>query len=212
MMNPLIELTKNIENKELKEKVVKFIEDKELSNKYFKKYKKEKLEKAGSVFGVSSSSMGPVERDIVSHTVQVTEMVIESAKTFEKNYGLKLDMDSLIAAAIMHDLMKTFEFERDEDGDLSPTGLMLDHTMLGVAELYHRNFPEDIIHIVASHPGESGTTTPRSFEALIFHHIDSMCSVVEYYMESKKKMQEKLITLKKQELLKLNESGISKND
>jgi len=205
MMNPLIDLTKYIKNKELREKVVKFIEDTELSNKYFKKYMKEKLEKAGSVFGISSSSMGPVERDIITHTVQVTEMVLESAKLFEKNYELVLDKDSLVAAAIIHDLMKAYEFHRDEDDDLVPTSIPLDHTMLAVAELYHRDFPDDIIHIVASHPGEAGTVSPRSFEALIFHNIDSMCSVIEYYLENKKKMEQKLIALRNQELLKLNE-------
>ena len=206
-MNPLIELTKHIKNKELREKVVKFIQDSELSNKYFKKYSREKLERAGSIFGVSSSSMGPVERDIISHTVQVTEMAIEAAKLFEKNYGLELDMDSLVAASIMHDIMKAYEFYRDEDNDLVPTGMPLDHTMLAVAELYKRDFPEDIIHIVASHPGEAGTVSPRSFEALIFHHIDSTCSVIEYYIENKKKMEQKLMLLKKQELLRSNEES-----
>jgi len=121
-MNPLIELTKHIKNKKLREEVVKLIKDTELSNKSFKKYNREKLERAGSVFGVSSSSMGPVERDIISHTVQVTEMSIEAAKVFEKNYGLELDKDSLVAAAILHDLMKAYEFHRDEDDDLVPTG------------------------------------------------------------------------------------------
>jgi len=211
-MNPLVELTKKIKNKELREKVVKFIEDSELSSKHFKQYKKEKLERAGSVFGISSSSMGPVERDIISHTIQVTELSIETAKVFEKNYGLQLDMDSLVAAAILHDIMKAYEFHRDEDNDLVPTGLPLDHTLLAVAELYHRDFPEDVIHIVASHPGEAGTTTPHSFEAVIFHHVDSLCSVVEYYIESKKKMQEKLMALKRQELLKLNEQSKLKEE
>ncbi len=211
-MNPLVELTKKIRDKELREKVVKFIEDSELSSKHFKQYKKEKLERAGSVFGISNSSMGPVERDIISHTIQVTELSIEAAKVFERNYGLELDMDSLVAAAILHDIMKAYEFHRDEDNDLVPTGLPLDHTIIAVAELYHRDFPEDIIHIVASRPGEAGTTTPRSFEAVIFHHVDSMCSVVEYYIESKKKMQEKLMVLKRQELLKLNEQSKPSED
>ncbi len=205
-MDQLIELTKHIKNKELREKAVKFIKDQELSSKHFKKYRKEKLERAGSVFGISSSSMGPVERDIINHTVQVTEMVIETAKLFEKNYGIELDLDSMIAAAILHDLMKAYEFHRDEDNDLVPTGLPLDHTNLAVAELYHRNFPEEVIHMVASHGGEAGTTAPRSFEAVILHHIDSMCSVVEYYILAKKEMQEKIMALRRQELLKLDES------
>jgi hypothetical protein len=102
--------------------------------------------------------------------------------------------------------MKAYEFHRDEDDDLVPTGMPLDHTMLAVAELYHRNFPEDIIHIVASHPGDAGTVSPKSFEALILHHVDSMCSVIEYYIEAKKKMEQKLMMLRRQELFKLDES------
>lgn len=205
-MNLLIELTKKIKDKELREKVVKVLEDQELSSQDFKKYKREKLERAGSVFGISSSSMGPVERDIINHTVQVTEMVLETAKIFEKNYKIELNVDAMVAAAILHDIMKAFEFRRDEDDDLVPTGIMIDHTMIITAELYHRNFPEDVIHLVASHGGEAGTTTPRSFEAVILHHIDAMCSVVEYYILSKKKMQEKLMALRAQELLKLHEN------
>ena len=205
-MERLIQLTKYIKDKELREKVVKLIQDEELSSKEFKKYKRENLEKAGSIFGVSSSSMGPVERGIIEHTIQVTELSIEAAKTFEKNFGIKFDMDSLVAAAILHDIMKAFEFHRDFEDDLVPTGIPIDHTMLIVAELYHRNFPEDIIHIVASHPGEAGTVSPKSFEALLFHHIDSLCSVMEYYMEVKKKMEQRLRMLKQRELLKSNES------
>ncbi|MEM5793335.1 MAG: HDIG domain-containing protein [Candidatus Aenigmatarchaeota archaeon] len=207
-MERLIQLTKYIKNKELREKVAQIIKDEELSSKEFKKYRREELEKAGSVFGVSSSSMGPVERGIIEHTVQVVELSLEAAKLFEKNYGLKLDTDSLVTAGILHDIMKAFEYHRDFENDLVPTGIPLDHTMLIVAELYHRNFPEDIIHIVASHPGEAGTVSPKSFEAVLFHHIDSLCSVMEYYMEVKKKMEQKLRLLKqREELLKSNESN-----
>jgi 7,8-dihydroneopterin 2',3'-cyclic phosphate phosphodiesterase len=205
-MKKLINLTKKIKDEELRKEVVKFIKDTELSSKDFKKYTREDLERAGSVFGISSSSMGPVERDIIDHTIQVTEGAIEFAKLFQKNYDVELDMDNLIASAIIHDLMKAYEFHRDEDDDLVPTGMPLDHTMLAVAELYHRNFPEDIIHIVASHPGDAGTVSPKSFEALILHHVDSMCSVIEYYIEAKKKMEQKLMMLRRQELFKLDES------
>ena len=213
MMNKLIELTEKIEGKKLREKVVKLIEDTELSSKDFKKYSREKLERGGSIFGVSGAPAGPVERDIINHTVQVTELAIKTAETFEKNYNLELEMDYLIAGAILHDIMKAYEFYRDEDDDLMPTGMPLDHTMLAVAELYHRDFPEEVIHIIASHPGEAGLISPKSFEALIFHHVDSMCSVVEYYMESKKKMEQKLMLLRKQELFNLDEGQeVTEND
>jgi hypothetical protein len=77
---------------------------------------------------------------------------------------------------------------------------MLDHTMLATAELYTRNFPEEVIHIVASHFGEAGPTPPRTFEALIFHHLDSLVSIIEYYDRFKKKLDHQIIFLNEEDL------------
>jgi len=207
MMNELIELAKKIKDKELRKKVMDFLNNPKLSNEHFKKYSMEKLERAGSIFMVPSSGLGPIERDIVHHTVSLTKICIQMAKAIEENYGLRLNLDTLIAASILHDLMKAYEYRRDVDGELEPTGIMLDHAILGVAELYARNFPEDVIHVVASHPGEAGTTPPRSFEALIFHHLDSMCSVFEYYLKGKQKIEEKLMRLTRKEIKSLGENS-----
>jgi len=206
-MKKLLKLTGNIEDKTLRKKVIDFLRDLRLTSKYFKKYPKERLENAGSLFVVPTSGLGPIERDIVNHTVALTELCIKTADNFKKNYGLKLKRDFLIAASILHDLMKAFEYKRDKDGDLEPTGIMLDHTMLGVAELYKRDFPEEVIHIVASHFGEAGPTPPRSFEAVIFHHLDSLVSIVEYYHRGKKKLDKQIILLTEEELKRLGEKA-----
>ncbi len=199
-MKRLLKLAERIEKKSLRKKVIDFLKDLRLSSKDFKKYSGEKLERAGSLFVIPSSGLGPVERDIVNHTVALTELCIEVAENFKKNYGLKLNKDFLIAASILHDLMKIFEYKRNKKGELEPTGIMLDHTMLGVAELYARDFPEEVIHIVASHFGEGGPTPPRTFEALIFHHLDVLTSVVEYYQKGKKKLDQQIIFLTEEEL------------
>jgi len=204
-MKELLELTKEIEDKTLREKVVEILKDLRLSSKYFKKYPKENLKDAGSLFVISSSGLGPVERDIVNHTVALTELCIKVSENFERNYGLKLKKDILIAASIVHDLMKSFEYKRDKKGELEPTGIMLDHTMLGVAELYKRDFPEEVIHIVASHFGEGGPTPPRTFEAVVFHQLDSLVSMIEYYHQGKKKMDQQIIFLTEEELKNLGE-------
>jgi len=204
-MKELLELTKEIEDKTLREKVVEILKDLRLSSKYFKKYPKENLKDAGSLFVISSSGLGPVERDIVNHTVALTELCIKVSENFEKNYGLKLKRDILIAASIVHDLMKSFEYKRDKKGELEPTGIMLDHTMLAVAELYKRDFPEEVIHIVASHFGEGGPTPPRTFEAVVFHQLDSLVSMIEYYHQGKKKMDQQIIFLTEEELKNLGE-------
>jgi len=200
----LLKLAEKIEDKELRKKVIDYLKDKKLKNPHFEKYKREELDKAGSYFSVSSSSIGPVERDVVHHTAVLTHLVIQAAKILEAGYGIKLDMDALIAASLCHDIMKAVEFNRDEDNELKPTGVSLDHTILGVAELYARGFPEEVIHIVASHPGESGTTPPRSFEALIFHELDSMVSLVEYYVLAYSKINEKIKQMVEE---RLNESS-----
>jgi len=200
-----MKLTEKIKNKTLRNKVKGVLKDLRLSNKEFHKYTKEKIERAGSLFVIPSSGLGPVERNLLEHTVALTELCIETAECFKKNYDLDLDMDSLIAASILHDLMKSFEYKRNEMGELEPTGIMLDHSMLGVAELYSRNLPEEVIHIVASHFGEGGPTPPRSFEAVIFHHLDSLVSIVEYYNKGKKKLNEQILLLTKEDLKRLGE-------
>lgn len=204
-MKRLLKLAREIKNKSLRKKVVDFLKDLRLSNKDFKKYPKEKLKTAGSLFVIPTSGMGPIERDVIEHTVALTELCIKAVDTFKKNYGLKVNKDFLIAASILHDLMKVFEYKRDKSGELEPTGIMLDHTMLGVAELYSHDFPEEVIHIVASHFGEAGPTPPRTFEAIIFHQLDSLVSVIEYYHHVKKKMDHQIVFLTEEDLRRLGE-------
>lgn len=203
-MESLIRLAEKIKNNDLREKVIEYLKDKKLKNRNFEKYKREELNKAGSYFNVSGSSLGPIERDVIHHTTVLTHLVIQAVKIIENGYGIKLDMDALIAASICHDIMKSTEYNRDESGELSPTGISLDHTILGTAELYARNFPEEVIHIVASHAGDSGTTPPRSFEAVIFHHLDTLASLIEYYTLGYSKLNEQLKKIVEE---KINEMG-----
>jgi 7,8-dihydroneopterin 2',3'-cyclic phosphate phosphodiesterase len=204
-MKRLLKLAENIENRELRKKVIEFLKDIRLSSKHFKKYPKESLKTAASYFVIPTSGLGPIERDVLNHTVAVTELCIETAENFEKNYGLKLKKDLLVAASILHDLMKCFEYKKDNTGSLEPTGIMLDHTMLAVAELYTRDFPEEVIHIVASHYGEGGPTPPRTFEAVIFHHLDSLTSLIEYYHHGKNKVDQQIVFLTEEDLKKTGE-------
>jgi len=201
-MKKLIELSKKIKDEKLRKLVVSFLKDVKLSNKNFSKYPKMPIEDAATMFtagGPAGSST--VERTVLKHTIAVVELCEKTVDVFEKIYGLPLNRDNLIAAAILHDIMKVFEWKRSAQG-LEHTGIMLDHTMLGVAELYHRGFPEDIIHIVASHFGESGPTPPRNFEALIFHHLDNMASIVEFRMSGGGAQQPVQLVLLDEETLK----------
>lgn len=206
-MKKLIELSKKIKDVKLRKIVVDFLKDVKLSNKGFSKYPKMKIEDASSMFTVGGpAGASSVERDVLNHTITLVELCEKTAGVFEKAYGLPLNRDSMVAAAILHDVMKIFEWKRGSQG-LEHTGIMLDHTMLCVAELYHRGFPEDVIHIIAAHFGESGPTPPRSFEALVFHHLDTMASMVEFRMYGQAAQQPvQLVLLDEDTLKKLGET------
>jgi 7,8-dihydroneopterin 2',3'-cyclic phosphate phosphodiesterase len=178
----LIELANKIKDEELRKKVVEFLKSPALSNRDFRKYPMMKIGEARTVFSAGAGA-APVERDVLSHTIALVELCESSAKTIKKIYGIPIDEDILIAAAILHDVMHLFEYKKSAtDGSMEHTGIMLDHTMLAVAELYHRGFPEPVIHIIASHFGEAGPTPPRSFEAVMLHHLDTMLAVTEYHL------------------------------
>jgi len=201
-MQKLIELAQKIKNEELRKKVVEFLKDPKLSNKDFKKYPRMKLEEARTLFSVGPAG-ATVERDILNHTIALVDLCLKTAETVENVYGIPINKDNLVAAAILHDLMHLYEYKKSGDS-VEHTGVMLDHTMLGVAEFYHRGFPEDVIHIIAAHAGEQGTTPPRNFEALIFHHLDSMLSVTEFHAYGAKQVQEPV------QLVLLDEETIKK--
>ncbi len=201
-MKRLIELAEKIKDQDLRKKVLEFLRDPKLSSAAFKKYKGVPIEKAGSVFTVSGpGGSSSVERDVLNHTVTLANLCLKTADTIEENYGVKINKDYLTAAAILHDISKIFEWKRGPQG-FEHTGVMLDHTMLGVAELYHRNFPEGVIHIVASHFGENGPTPPRNFEALLFHHLDSMVSLIEFHVYGAKQEQPMQLVLFDEEMLR----------
>lgn len=202
-MQKLIELAQKIKDEELRKKIVEFIKDPRLNHKDFKKYPRMKIEEARSIFTVSSASGATsVERDVLNHSVALADLCLKTAESIEKNYDIPIDKDNLVAAAILHDLMKMFEYKKGKEG-IVHTGILLDHSMLAVAEFYHRGFPEQVIHIIASHFGESGPTPPRNFEALIFHYCDTLLSLMEFHLYSSKQSQQPLqLVLFDEEMMK----------
>ncbi len=178
MVERLTKLAENIKDSSLKKKVIDYLRNPALSHKDFKKYPQGKIAETKTPFSIGG--IGTTERDVLNHTVAVVEMCMKLADVAESVYGAKVNRDYLIAGAIVHDIMKIFEWKKEGE-NVEHTGIMLDHSMLGVAELYRRDFPEQVIHMVASHFGEGGPTPPRNLEALILHYVDNMLSIIEFY-------------------------------
>ncbi|MBN2215552.1 MAG: HDIG domain-containing protein [Bacteroidales bacterium] len=88
---------------------------------------------------------------------------------------LPVDMDVLIAGAILADVGKLLEYETDENGTCiqSRYGEYLRHPFSGVSLAEQCGVPPEVCHIIAAHAAE-GDLVKRSVEATIVHHADFM--------------------------------------
>ena len=111
---------------------------------------------------------------LLQHTIGVTKLSLTLCDLIEEVYGGKVDRDTVVAGALIHDLMKCYTYEPRGDGSYasSPLGDKVDHLTLLVAELYRRGFPVEIIHVAASHHGDISPVKPKTMEALIVSIAD----------------------------------------
>ena len=88
---------------------------------------------------------------------------------------LPVDMDVLIAGAILADVGKLVEYVLDKNGKAvqGSYGKYLRHPFSGVSLAEQCGVPPEVCHIIAAHAGE-GDKVKRSTEAYIVHHIDFM--------------------------------------
>ncbi len=88
--------------------------------------------------------------------------------------SLAIDMDTVIAGAILADVGKLLEYEKEGDEvRQSARGQALRHPFTGVALALECGVPDAVCHIIAAHAGE-GELVKRSTEAIIVHHADFM--------------------------------------
>ena len=88
---------------------------------------------------------------------------------------LPVNMDVLIAGAILADVGKLLEYELDASGKSfqGKYGKYLRHPFSGVSLAEQCGVPAAVCHIIAAHAGE-GDMIKRTVEAYIVHHADFM--------------------------------------
>jgi putative nucleotidyltransferase with HDIG domain len=105
--------------------------------------------------------------------VHIARHAAESMKEFMGN-ALTIDVDTVIAGAILADVGKLLEYEtKDGQTKQSKRGEMLRHPFTGVALAMECGVPDEVCHIIAAHAAE-GDLVKRSNEAYIVHHADFM--------------------------------------
>ena len=110
----------------------------------------------------------------MNHKRTAVQLSVDIAKRMKENFGdqIKIDMDILIAGAILIDVGKLVEYDKI-DGNLttSKAGKVLRHPFSGVAIADRFELPPEVQHIIAYHAKE-GDSAKRSIEAIIVHHAD----------------------------------------
>ncbi len=88
---------------------------------------------------------------------------------------LRVNMDALVAGAILADVGKLLEYELDENGKAvqGTYGKYLRHPFSGVSLAEEAGAPPEVCHIIATHAAE-GNLVKRTTEAYIVHHVDFM--------------------------------------
>lgn len=168
----------------MKEKVKKiwpeinWIKDEELKTKVLECW----------IYAIENSVLSPEDLEVIpfsllikdcnvtfmNHKRTAVQLSVDIAKKMKENFGdeIKIDMDLLIAGAILIDVGKLLEYDK-VDGKLttSKAGKLLRHPFSGVAIADRFGLPPEVQHIIAYHAKE-GDLAKRNVEAIIVHHAD----------------------------------------
>ena len=112
----------------------------------------------------------------MQHKRCVVHLARRSAEAIREFMGdaLPIDMDTLIAGAILIDVGKLLEYEKvDGKARQSHRGKMLRHPFSGVGLAMECGVPDEVCHMIAAHSGE-GDLVQRTTEAILVHHADFM--------------------------------------
>jgi putative nucleotidyltransferase with HDIG domain len=140
------------------------------------------------VYAIESSVLSPEDLEVIpfsllikdcnitfmNHKRTAVQLSVDIAEKMKENFGdeIQIDMDLLIAGAILIDVGKLLEYDK-VDGKLttSKAGKLLRHPFSGVALADRFGLPPEVQHIIAYHAKE-GDLAKRNVEAIIVHHAD----------------------------------------
>ena len=112
----------------------------------------------------------------MAHKRAVVHIAREAGLKCNEFFGndLPVDMDVLIAGAILADVGKLLEYElKDGKPVQGKYGAYLRHPFSGVSLAEECQVPAEVCHIIAAHAHE-GDLVKRTTEAYIVHHADFM--------------------------------------
>ncbi|MEO0005782.1 MAG: HD domain-containing protein [candidate division WOR-3 bacterium] len=114
--------------------------------------------------------------NIVEHTIAVTEGALALAQAQINSYKsmpYKINLDRLVAGALLHDVGKLVEVEPDGKGGFkkSKAGELTRHPIAGAVIAAKVGLPRDVINTIACHAKE-GEGAPKVLETVLIHQAD----------------------------------------
>ncbi len=131
---------------------------------------------------------GDIDMRFVEHLNSCVKQCMAIADVLGSVFGdrVPINHDYLIAGALLADVGKLLEFDKDAAGNVikGSFGEALRHPFSGVALCYKHGLPVEVMHIVATHSHE-GDKVQRSIESIIFHHADFVDFDIAKYLGAK---------------------------
>lgn len=120
---------------------------------------------------------------LIVHTVSVVRIALAIQRIFEELYGIRANRDLIVAAAILHDIYKYYQYDKDDiNGGYRPRhDWYLSHDYAVVAEMVRRGGGGDLVRIVSEVHGVAPITT---LEGLVVHLADSMDARFGEYVQN----------------------------
>jgi len=107
---------------------------------------------------------------LVQHVRGVTRAAQALARIAVELYpGVSIDMDVLIAGALLHDASKPLE---SAPSGKTHAGKLLPHAYLAAHFALEAGLPHEIVHIILTHSKNSSAVPPKTYEGLIVHYAD----------------------------------------
>jgi len=124
------------------------------------------------------------EGGLVLHTYSVALIALKLCDVVEKVYGIDVDRDLVLAAAILHDIYKFYQYRYDEkEQQFKPRkDWYLSHDYAVVAELARRGCRDDVVRVVSE---VHGTVPIATIEGLIVHLADSVDAKLGEYIQNR---------------------------
>jgi 7,8-dihydroneopterin 2',3'-cyclic phosphate phosphodiesterase len=117
------------------------------------------------------------------HTYSVVKIALALCDIFEEVYNISVNRDLVIAAAILHDIYKYYQYVKDEKegGYKARDDWYLSHDYAIVAELAFRSVKDDLIRVVSE---VHGIAPIKTYEGLIVHLADTIDAKLGEYIQT----------------------------